>query len=666
MTDDSYLTPEELAGLERTFQVQTREMLVEYGALVLKLERSRNIAEPLRALERTVHTIKGDSMALGFDRLSKLAHELEDLFRSLRGQALVGRDNVDQLLAAGDVMNQLLAAYCERATPLPDVESLCRRLRQRASGSDDSAPTPADSYRLTIWFARDCRMHSAGALLVRRRLEELAKVVAVIPDPDSPAFEQISKFSIDVESSATPRQVRDAARVPGVTSRVMVKEPPPGRNEPEADSKSPDVDRIHKLTPGQSMGGGWLRVEVSRVDRIMNLVGELVIARSMVAQAQTDLETRESHPAAAGRLADAHTLLERTLRDLQAAVLNIRMVPVDHVFRRFPRVVRDLANSEGKQVELEVRGGITELDKTIVDALGEPLLHLVRNAIDHGLETPAERERSGKPRCGRLVLQSFYEGNHVHIVVEDDGRGIDAAKVAEKARRLGLDDRDRLDLSGESEILDIIYRPGFTTRETVSDVSGRGIGMDVVRESIENLKGVIELTTAPGKGTRFLIRLPVTLAILRAILVGVDESVFAIPLTGVLEIVRLHGGEAATMLGRGVLPWREKVVPLVSLRKALGLNGSTAENFSTRSGEAETPNGFVLLVGEAERRIGLVAERLLGEQELVVKPIDDSLTRSPGIAGASILGDGRIVLILHIRGLLEKHVSLARSVEVLH
>ncbi|HSF19057.1 MAG TPA: chemotaxis protein CheA [Vicinamibacteria bacterium] len=665
MSDDSYLTPEELAGLERTFHVQTREMLVEYGALVLELERSQNIAGPLRALERTVHTIKGDSMALGFDRLSKLAHELEDLFRSLRGKTLVGRENVDQLLAAGDVMNQLLAAYCERATHLPDVESLCRELRQRARDID-GVPAPTDSYRLTIWFARDCQMHSAGALLVRRRLEELAKIVAVTPDPESPAFETSSRFSIDVESSATPRQIRGAARVPGVTSRVMVKGLPSGRNEPEADSESPDVEAMNKITPGQSAGGGWLRVEVSRVDRIMNLVGELVIARSMVAQAQTDLETREGHPAAAGRLADAHTLLERTLRDLQAAVLNIRMVPVDQVFRRFPRVVRDLANSEGKQVELEVRGGLTELDKTIVDALGEPLLHLVRNAIDHGLETPAERERSGKPRCGRLVLQAFYEGNHVHIVVEDDGRGIDAAKVAEKAKRLGLEDRERLDLSGESEILDIIYRPGFTTRETVSDVSGRGIGMDVVRESIENLKGVIELTTAPGKGTRFLIRLPVTLAILRAILVRVDETVFAVPLTGVLEIVRLRGDDAATVLGRGVLPWRGKVVTLVPLREALGLDRPSTENDSARSEQAETPNGFVLLVGEAESRIGLVVERLLGEQELVVKPIDDSLTRSPGIAGASILGDGRVVLILHIRGLLEKHVSLARSVEVLH
>jgi two-component system chemotaxis sensor kinase CheA len=399
-----------------------------------------------------------------------------------------------------------------------------------------------------------------------------------------------------------------------------------------------------------------LRVEVCKIDRIMNLVGELVIGRSMVTQALSELSGADARARALDRLSDANAFLERTMAELQAAVLKIRMVPVEHVFRRFPRVVRDLAHSRGKLVELDVQGGLTELDKSIVDALGEPLLHLVRNAIDHGLESPRERELMGKPPAGRLKLAAFYEGNHAHVVVEDDGRGIDLRRVGERAVEAGLVDPSALDSMGASDILNIIYQPGFSTRETVSDVSGRGIGMDVVRESIENLKGVIELTTAAGKGTRFLIRLPLTLAILRAVLVEVAGKAFAVPLTGVLEIVRVAREAGASVLGQGVLHWRDQVVPLIPLREALGLPCETGE----RAGR-----DFVLLVGEAERRVGLVAERILGEQELVVKPIEDALARSPGIAGASILGDGRVVLILHTRGLLDRHVSLSRRVEVL-
>ena len=360
----------------------------------------------------------------------------------------------------------------------------------------------------------------------------------------------------------------------------------------------------------------------------MNLVGELVIGRPMVAQALADM----SGDAIEGGVED---LFQETVRVAQ--------------------LVRDLAHSRGKKVELDIKGGMTELDKSIVDALGEPLLHLVRNAIDHGIETPEERSASGKAPKARLTLSAFYEGNHAHVVVEDDGRGIDLARVAQRAVTQGILEASQLDSLAPDEILNTIYQPGFSTADSVSDISGRGIGMDIVRESVANLKGVIELETAPGRGTRFLIRLPLTLAILRAVLVEVGDQIFAVPLTGVLEIIRLVPDQARTILGRGVLHWRDQVVPLVSLREALDVP----------SKKGDDRGAFVLLVGEAERRIGLVADRLVGEQELVVKPIEDVLTRSPGIAGASILGNGRVVLILHTRGLLDRTVSLTRKVEAL-
>jgi two-component system chemotaxis sensor kinase CheA len=488
-------------------------------------------------------------------------------------------------------------------------------------------------------------------------------VISVNPDPESPEIETIPQWVIDLETVSTKEEIRRAARVPGVTSKVLLREQK-GATTPAPtvvpETSFPSVPEEGPMTRAGSSSSipaasDQLRVEVSKIDRIMNLVGELVIGRSMVTQALVEFEAGDERGTAANRLSDANGFLERTMTELQAAVLKIRMVPVEHVFRRFPRMVRDLAHSRDKRVELEIQGGLTELDKSIVDSLGEPLLHLVRNAIDHGLETPEERVLAGKPAMGKLRLAAFYEGNHAHVVVEDDGRGIDLGRVGERAVKLGLVESGQLDAMTPSDILNTIYQPGFSTSESITDISGRGIGMDVVRESIENLKGVIELSTAPGKGTRFLIRLPLTLAILRAVLVEVAGKAFAVPLTGVLEIVRIPREETTSILGQRVLHWRDQVVPLLSLRESLGLGASAPSE----------GRDFVLLVGEAERRVGLVAEGLLGEQELVVKPIEDPLARSPGVAGASILGDGRVVLILHTRGLLDKHVSLSRRVEVL-
>jgi two-component system chemotaxis sensor kinase CheA len=675
MSDETYLTPEELLALKTTFYVQTREMLEEFSQRVLALEGSSDSPEILRALERTVHTIKGDSMALGFEALAKLAHRLEDFFRALRDRPILERGAIDLVLACGDTMFKLLEAYCaEPQKSIPSIESLCERLAPSVEPSTNelaTEPLPRGRpYRLTVWFAKDCQMRSAGAFLVHQRLSKLGRIQSTDPDPESPEIETAPQWVVDLEATSGKDEIRRAARVPGVTSRVMLREQKlKPRTAIEPTPADPEEEGSFVQTAGSSTGAAsdQLRVEVSKIDRIMNLVGELVIGRSMVTQALSEFSSGDTQGTAADRLSDANGFLERTMTELQAAVLKIRMVPVEHVFRRFPRLVRDLALSRGRRVDLDIQGGLTELDKSIVDALGEPLLHLVRNAIDHGLESPRERELAGKPPAGKLKLAAFYEGNHAHVVVEDDGRGIDLAQVGERAVALGLIEAAELEAMTPSDVLNIIYQPGFSTREIVSDISGRGIGMDVVRESIENLKGVIELSTAPGKGTRFLIRLPLTLAILRAVLVEVAGRAFAIPLTGVLEIVRLPRDRATTILGRGVLHWRDQVVPLISLREALGFSeadmgatGATGESPATARGR-----DFVLLVGEAERRIGLIAEGLLGEQELVVKPIEDPLARSPGVAGASILGDGRVVLILHTRGLLDKHVSLSRRVEVL-
>jgi two-component system chemotaxis sensor kinase CheA len=536
------------------------------------------------------------------------------------------------------------------------VTPLLERLDAVLAESGEAVPSPEATvprYRLTLTFNRKCQMHSAGAFLIRQRIEPLARILEASPYHEDSEIERSRNWTLIIESENDLEVLRRAARVVGVSSRVRIE--PYNAPLPETDGRRADGETRRdagsspeeaRPSPTPSSGPSeQLRMDVGKIDRVMNLVGELVIGRSMVSQALTELSTADE--AAVSRLTTANNFLERTLTELQSVVLKIRMVPVDHVFRRFPRVVRDLSNAGGKEIELEIRGASTELDKSIVDALHEPLLHLVRNAIDHGIESPESRIRAGKPRRAKLTLAAFYEGNHVHILIEDDGVGIDVDKIGERAVELGAASRQELDAIPRDDVLNFIFQPGFSTKTAVTTISGRGIGMDVVRGVIESLKGTIEVKTEAGRGTQFLLRLPLTLAILKAILVESAGRPFAFPLSGVLEIVRLFAEEVGSVLGKGVMRLRDRVVPLVDLKEALQLeNGYPMEE--------RTERAFVILVGEAERRLGLVVDRLLGEYELVVKPIEDPLVRSPGIAGASILGDGKVVLILNLRGLAEK------------
>lgn len=653
----SDLSPEEAAALREVFREQAEELLEAYGRHALELEGSAQSSDVLKVLQRIVHTIKGDSMALEFDRLATMAHRLEDLLAALGKEVEpVGQAFIDLLLACGDAMGDLLGAYCATpARPAKDHATLRRRLDGALAALETAAQEPeARCYRVSVSFSSECKMRSVGTFLIRQRLETIASIVSTEPDPDSPDIEKSRTWVLEIESSAEPNEIKQAARVPGVSSRVSVRalESTPSVSVTKAAAeRSPSSDAA---TSSPSSASSYLRVEVGKVDRIMNLVGELVIGRSMVAQVLHDLGSGGDD--VAGRLADASNFLGRSLTELQAAVLKIRMVPVDTVFRRFPRVVREVARSSGKNVELGIHGATTELDKSIVDVIGEPLLHLVRNAIDHGLEDEQGRRTSGKSVAGRLVISAGYEGNHVHIVVEDDGKGIDLDRVAKRATDLGLVEREEARNLGREEILDFLFAPGFSTRENVSALSGRGIGLDVVKSTIESLKGTIDVSSTPGAGTRFLIRLPLTVAILQALLVRSAGRIFALPLSSVLEIVRLSTEQSGSILGQGVFRFRERVLPLFRLRELLELEATEEE---TRD------RGFVLVVGEAERRVALLVDKIVGEHELVVKPIEDPLARSPGIAGASILGDGKVVLILNGRGLTERSQRLNGRAETL-
>jgi two-component system chemotaxis sensor kinase CheA len=405
-----------------------------------------------------------------------------------------------------------------------------------------------------------------------------------------------------------------------------------------------------------------IRVDIGRLDSLLNLVGELVINRTRISDIANTLQralTDKSGLAAAlngdakavaklaKELADSSALLARTSNEIQESIMKVRMVPIGQVFDRFPRMVRDVAKARGKEIQLAISGAETDLDKTIVDEVGEPLMHLLRNCIDHGIETPDERERRGKPRHGTISLNAYHEGNQIIIEVSDDGNGIDLEKVRARGVRqglIGLD--DRLD---DREIIELIFAPGFSTAEAISDVSGRGVGMDVVKKNIARLKGVFDVNTVPGAGTTFTIKLPLTLAIIQALLVRVVDELYAIPLDSVIESQRVEMENVRTVHGNEVITLRGQVVPLVRVA-----------DFFELGGERDPEKVMIVIVGLQGRQVGLVVDSFHGEQEIVIKPLSDVVGRIPGISGATILGNGSISLIIDVHSLISEAYASGR------
>ncbi len=372
----------------------------------------------------------------------------------------------------------------------------------------------------------------------------------------------------------------------------------------------------------------------------MNLVGELVLGRNRLLRITQQLAAKYEGDELVEALAETMDQVDFITTDLQMAVMKTRMVPIARVFNRFPRVVRDLARELKKEVKLIIEGEDTELDRSIVEEIGDPLVHLVRNAIDHGIEPPEEREFLGKPRQGTLRLAAYHEGNHIVILVEDDGRGIDIEKVKKKALERGLVTENELAKMSEKDILNLIFLPGFSTAEKVTDVSGRGVGMDVVKTNIEKLNGTIEINTQKGKGTQIVIKIPLTLAIIQSLLVQVGEEIYAIPLVSVVEAVKINTDEIQHVEGQEIIILRDSVLPLVELSRVFDIPTERREK-----------SIYVVVLSIGERRFGLIVDRLIGQEEIVIKSLGNYLSSVPGISGATIMGDGRVTLIIDVASL---------------
>jgi two-component system chemotaxis sensor kinase CheA len=471
------------------------------------------------------------------------------------------------------------------------------------------------------WIAKKCRIPSVVAdVLVQKagHLQEQAEdVLDIVKHVTAPAEDE-AEIPIRAEET-TPAE---PSASPATNSRA----PAP------ADSQSASF---------ASMSETLLRVDAEKIDSVLNLVGELIIAKSMLHQAINEFDKRYPKDPLKMRFSDAMAFQARIMNDLQKSVMKIRMVPVEHLFRRFTRVVRDVAKSCGKEVNLAVTGQNTDLDKSILDMLAEPLAHLVRNAVDHGIESPAERINDGKSAQGTVTLDAYHQGNQIVIEVRDNGRGIDRDRLIAKAVERGLLKAGDAAALGESEINNLVFHPGLSTADQVTSVSGRGVGMDVVKTVLKKLKGSVSIRTTPGKGTTFYLKVPLTLAIIKALLFRVGDRLYAVPLASVVEITRTTQDALHRVDNHDVMQLRNEVLTLLHLHR-LEKEGADRQKM------------FVVVISTGERKFGLVVDHLVGEEELVIKAMDDHLVATDLVSGASILGDGTVVLILNLSSVVAK------------
>jgi two-component system chemotaxis sensor kinase CheA len=532
-----------------------------------------------------------------------------------------------------------------------------------------------DVYHVVVKIDPHCAMPIAGRQLIHNAIGVMGPVLAVRPDAKSPAASKQVEFVL--ASVQTAEQIAAKCKIPTIAGEVTVDllldaaevvNQPPSQNATASASPALDLAAAQpasasaptattqsgmpapEAAPTPAVQENILRVDANRIDSVLNLVGELIIGKSMLQQALNEFSKRYPKELLRGKFGDAMAFQARVLNDLQRSVMKIRMVPVDQLFRRFPRMVRDVSRQCGREVEVDISGQDTDLDKGILDAIGEPLTHLVRNAVSHGIEPAEERSKLGKPSHGTIRLNAYHHGNQVVVEVIDDGRGIDAQKIRAKAIELGMTTPEEAARLSEAEILEFIFRPGFSTAEQVTEVSGRGVGMDVVQSVLHRLKASISVETRPGQGTTFRLKLPLTLAIIKALLFWVENRLYAIPLNAVLEIARTFETEVHQVDNYEVLQLRNQVLPLLRLGRPVADGERNAKL-------------FVLVITVGERKYGLIVDLLEGEEELVIKALDDHTFQTDLVSGASILGDGRVVLILNLPAVVE-HVARARPEEL--
>ena len=620
---------DEMQEILNDFLTESNEMLEVLDQRFVTLESDPNNTDLLNEIFRAMHSMKGSAGFLGFTQLVNVAHRGENILNKLRqGDMAVSPTIISVILETIDVIKAIMA----------DI---------RATGTDSNVATDAIAATLdAIINGKTSAAAPAAATPAAPNIEPASVADTAAPSPAPAPSAQPAPTLGEIlvnEGLASKDQVLDA-----LNAQQHQPEPKTPLGEILLQAKAITeraLDQaLHKQEkqPKPAEEDATIRVETKRLDSVMNLVGELVLGRNRLIKIGTQLEQNHESDPQVRVLSETLAQLNLVTTDLQLAVMKTRMLPIKKVFAKLPRMVRDLSQKLNKQVRLEMRGEETELDKSVADEIGDPLVHLVRNAIDHGIETPVERQAKGKPGEGQLTIAASQEGNSIVIRINDDGRGIPVDKIKAKALAKGLISEAELATMEHREVLNLIFLPGFSTAEQVTDVSGRGVGMDVVRTNIRKINGSVDLESEPGKGSQIIIKLPLTIAIIQALMVEVEQSIFAIPLSTVIEAVRISRTDIKTINGREVLHLRDRVLPLIRLAQEFDIpTNSERERF------------YVVVAALGDRRVGVVVDELRSQEEVVIKSIWDYLETVKGVSGATITGEGKVVLILDTSELVQ-------------
>lgn len=642
---------DDMSEYKQMYAVEAEEHLQSMNEALLNLEKDPENSETINIMFRAAHTLKGMSATMGYSRISDLTHHMENLMDRVRKNEIkLDAEAIDILFECLDALEKMaenpesssefdISILLEKISVLAKKEKKIEEAEQPEKPQSapvdespvvDTAENGCRIFEVKVTLHESCMLKSARSSVVIRNLSELGEIIDTNPpikDLEDEKFDR--EFSVIVSTKEDMSKLETAAKGVSEILKAEVKPHTSTRAKAQIEEKTcnPDTNKT-AIKSVQSV-----RVSIERLDSLMNLVGELIINKIRLIQ-----------------LANVHKLdiLEETLaslnrltNDLQEEIMAARMVPIDQIFNRFPRMVRDLAKKEGKDIDLVLEGGDIELDRTVLDEVGDPLVHILRNCVDHGIESPQTREQQGKNPKGMIKLTARREKNHVVIEIEDDGKGMDPVKFRESAVKKGLLTQDEASKLSDNEAINLSFMPGFSTAEKITDVSGRGVGMDVVRTKIGGLGGSVKLESTVGKGTKINLKLPLTVAIIHSLMVKVGKDIYAIPIASVVRDLAIKKNQIKTIKGEEVILVRGEVLPIVRLHKLFGIESNGSDDL------------LVVVVERGGSNVGLVVDQVIGQQEVIIKNLDNSILKGvKGFAGATILGDGNVALIVDVVTLL--------------
>lgn len=646
---------DDMQELLEDFLVESFELIEQIDHDLVELESNPDDLELLNRIFRVAHTVKGSSSFLNFDTLTELTHHMEDVLNKARhGELKITADVMDVVLKSVDMMKGLLVSIRDNGNDSSsgiDISQICLQLTAISEGQSPAsatpaatpepapAPEPAAADIPPSAIPDDIDPNTLSEDQVNAEIERLLKV--------RKAEDEARRAAKGSGGGATPAAPAAPATAPAAAPAAPAA---PVDAKPAAAAKPAADGANAPAKAGTNASDQTIRVEVGRLDYLMNLVGELVLSKNRLLTIYNDVEERYDGEQFLEELNQVVSSLSLVTTDVQLAVMKTRMQPVAKVFNKFPRVVRDIGRDLNKQIDLIISGEETELDKSIVEEIGDPLTHIIRNSCDHGIEDPATRKAAGKPEKGTIELKAYNEGNHIVIEIIDDGKGIDADAIRIKAVERGIISENEADTMSNKEIYSIIFRPGFSMAAKVTNISGRGVGMDVVKTNVEKLHGVIDIDSEVGKGTTLKLKIPLTLAIIQSLLVGTQEEIYAIPLANVNETVRVPVDNIYTIEGKNVLRLRDEVLSLVRLSDLFGVKQVLESGDQT----------YVVVISVAETKLGIIVDNLIGQEEIVIKSLGSYLANIDGIAGGTIRGDGRVTLIVDVGVIMD----MAKEVKV--